>query len=320
KDEYIDKKSDLISSDESKSISKAVALPKKAIETNNDRMSESSDNSKIIELDNSKVLEVSETEKLWNDFRSNLVKCSANSFIMGSPLKEHLDAIEYFKGFNHNDAFRFEYNEVQHEVTFTKDFFIGKYPVTQMLYEKIMKNNPCEANYKNPNFPIVDITWEESIAFCNQLNILFKDYLPKGYLFDLPTEAQWEYACRAGTTTPLNNGQELTSNDDLCENLDEIAWYDKNNNDELHSVGFKKPNRWQIYEMSGLVSEWCKDYYGKYPKNSVEDYICKEESKYRVIRGSLVGMAFSCRSASRSFWPKDDKDNTIGFRVALVPI
>ena len=105
-------------------------------------------------------------------------------------------------------------DETQHKVTLTQDYWMGKFEVTQAQWQAVMGNNP--SNYKGDNRPVENISWNDAKEFCNKLNEKYAGKLPAGYKFDLPTEAQWEYACRAGTTTALNNGTDLTSTTGSC--------------------------------------------------------------------------------------------------------
>ena len=217
-----------------------------------------------------------------------LVKCPAGSFMMGSP----------------DDELGRWPREKLHQVTLTKPFYIGKYEVTQSQYES-MYYNPSYS--KGPNRPVEKVDWEYAKSFCDALNSKYKNILPHGYKFDLPTEAQWEYACRAGTNTALNNGKNLTQEMRFCPNLDEVAWYNRNASEIIHEVGQKKPNAWGIYDMHGNVCEWCRD---RIPDGFYWGYI------YRG--GNSYDYADECRSASR-------RSSTVGFRgfgfrVAIVPI
>ena len=154
------------------------------------------------------------------------------------------------------------------------------------------------------------------------LNKLGKPFLPKGYMFHLPTEEQWEYACRAGTTTALNNGKNLTSESGKCENLDEVAWYSANSEDinytlsinslQEHPVGKKKPNAWGIYDMHGNVWEWTRDL-------AKGDLDCNRGIlTYFVIKGgSYDSEPKYCRSA---YSGKCRSLKTNGYRLVLVPI
>lgn len=229
-----------------------------------------------------------------------LVKCPAGSFMMGSPEEE-------LGRYN---------NETQHKVTITKPFYIGKYEVTQKEYEAVMGENPSSC--KDKNNPVECVRWEEAIEFCEKLNKKFSASIPSGFKFDLPTEAHWEYACRAGTSAALNNGKNLTTEDyHLCPNLDEVAWYIANPYDFPNNVGKKKPNAWGIYDMHGNVWEWCKDLYEEYPKDEAIDPIGATSGSSHVIRGgSWCLEAKNCRSACR--YNALNRSYDTGFRVALV--
>ena len=219
-----------------------------------------------------------------------LVKCPAGKFLMGSPT----DEIGRFK------------NETQHEVIIKKDFYIGKFPITQAQYEAVINYNPSEN--KGPNNPVDSVNWNHAKEFCYRLNEATHNIRPAGYLFDLPTEAQWEYACRANTNTSLNNGNNISKfiseslrrgvNSNLyygykpsCPYLDEVGWYEFNSNKTTHPVGQKKPNNWGIYDMHGNVLEWCRDYYWEnyLPENADPDEDldpnAKKNSGGKVCRG-----------------------------------
>ena len=251
--------------------------------------------------------------RLINVTQIELIKCPAGSFIMGSP---------------ENELGR-ENDETQHKVNLTKDFYIGKYEVKQKEYEYVM--NAKISSYKDGEKPVEYVLWKDAKEFCNKLNSKYRYYLPKGYKFDLPTEAQWEYACRAGTSTALNNGKNLTSSDGYYNkdlNLDEVAWY--NGNIGLYStprsVGQKRPNAWGIYDMLGNVEEWCRDFYSFYPNHSVTDYVySSSEYNTHVFRGGgHSSYSRKCRSANRdrediSTYVGGRNKITSGFRIALVP-
>ena len=230
-----------------------------------------------------------------------LIKCNTGSFIMGSSINE--------LGRNKD--------EQQHKVIISNPFYIGKYEVTQKIYEAVVGNNPSK--FKDPNKPVESVSWDDAVKFCEILNKKYSRYIPSGYKFDLPTEAQWEYACRAGTNTPLNNGKNLTTINGACPNLNEIAWYDKNANGTTHKVGQKKPNTWGIYDMHGNVWEWCKDLYGEYPTEYVTDPAGAKSGSSRVYRGGSWGnnASFS-RSSYRCSSESDLKRMRLGFRVVLV--
>ena len=128
--------------------------------------------------------------------------------------------------------------------------------VTQGQYEKVMGTNPSRRLEENA--PVTDVSWEDANNFCKKLNKRYASVLPKGYVFSLPTEAQWQYACTAGSALPWNYGAGLPE-DGNDSGLDKIAWYDKNSNGRPHAVGQKQPNNWGLYDMHGNVFEWCYD-------------------------------------------------------------
>lgn len=238
-----------------------------------------------------------------SETRIEMVTCPAGSFKMGSPLDE--------------DA-RYK-NESQHKVTITKPFQISKYEITQAQYQAIMGVNP--SYFKFENNPVDNVSWEDARSFCDKLNEKYKSSLPQGYRFDLPTEAQWEYACRAGTETQLNSGKNLTTRTGKCLNLDEVSWYYENSDKKPHPVGLKKPNAWGIYDMHGNVWEWVRDWYGNYPSDDVVDPLGPQKSTKRVFRGASWGdYAMYHRSARRIIIDPIYKFIDLGFRIVLTSI
>ena len=209
-------------------------------------------------------------------------------------------------------------DEVQHKVTLTEGYWLGKYEVTQAQYEAIMGTNPSYT--RGDNNPVEEVSWNDAMEFCKKLTAQENaaGRLPVGYEYTLPTEAQWEYACRAGTTTALNSGKNL-SNTKQCPEMDEVGWYTYNSDKKTHPVGQKQPNAWGLYDMHGNVLEWCLDWYGSYPTSFVKDPTGASTGKYRVYRGGAYrdSDAFSCRSASRAGNTPDFYNNNRGFRVVL---
>ena len=196
-------------------------------------------------------------------------------------------------------------------VTLTKDYWIGKYEVTQKQYEAVMGNNPSE--FKGDNRPVECVSWHDAKAFCDKLNELYKDKLPAGYRFDLPTEAQWEFAARGGNKS---KGYKYSGSNDV----DDIAWYNDNSG-KTHDVGQKRPNELGLYDMSGNVVEWCRDWYDSYSGYAVTDPTGPGSGSYRVLRGgSWNHGAVFFRVEHRSDTSPDDRGSRIGFRLALVPI
>ena len=242
------------------------------------------------------------TEVDCNGVKLEMVKIPAGTFMMGSPK---------------NERGRYD-DEKLHQVTLTKDYWLGKYQVTQAQWQAVMGNNPSCIN--GDDCPVEEISWNDAKSFCDKLNKRYAGKLPQGYKFDLPTEAQWEYACRAGTTTALNNGTNLTDEESHCSNLAEVAWYYQDEESETHPVGQKRPNNAGLYDMHGNVWEWCRDWYGDYSSGAVVDPVGPRTGSDRVYRGgSWFNDARFCRSASRCRWLPGDRNFTLGFRLALVP-
>ena len=157
----------------------------------------------------------------------------------------------------------------------TKPFYLGKYLVTQEQWEAVMGNNP--SHFKGPKNPVEQVSWDDCQQFLEQAQ---REGRPRGGKFQLPTEAQWEYACRAGSTTRYCFG------DDESE-LGEYAWYDANSGSKTHPVGEKKPNAWGLYDMHGNVWEWCQDWYdgGYYANSPTDDPTGPATGSDRVFRG-----------------------------------
>ncbi len=245
--------------------------------------------------------------ELTNNVRLEVVKVPAGTFMMGSAEDEQIRSDK----------------ERLHRVKLTKDFWLGKFEVMQEQYEAVMGKNPSLLK-KGASHPVENVSWNDASEFCRKLNEA-SDKLPRGYKFDLPTEAQWEYACRAGTTAVLNNGKTLTSADGVCNNLNAVAWYDKNSDGTHHPVGLKRANDWGLYDMHGNVFEWCKDWYKEhyYAKGTNIDPPgpSSHPLSLRVLRGGGWDCAarFS-RSAARALNSVEYRGNSFGFRVALVPV
>ncbi|MBQ7589725.1 MAG: SUMF1/EgtB/PvdO family nonheme iron enzyme [Verrucomicrobia bacterium] len=237
-----------------------------------------------------------------------MIRIEPGTFMMGSPTDE---------------LGRYSF-ETQHGVILTKGYWLGKFEVTQAQYEAVMGKNP--SNFKGADLPVERVSWYDATEFCKKLTEIEKEAgrLPDGYEYTLPTEAQWECACRAGTTTALNSGKNLSDAEE-CPEVDEVGWYQYNSDDKTHPVGQKQPNAWGLYDMHGNVCEWCKDWYGSYPSVAVTvtDPTGPDTPAImdRIIRGGGWNTnASSCRSADRSMGSPAFSWNRCGFRVALAPI
>jgi formylglycine-generating enzyme required for sulfatase activity len=191
-----------------------------------------------------------------------------------------------------------------HEVTVSKPFYMGKYEVTQEQYETIIGNNP--SCFKGRDLPVEMVSWDDCQTFCQKVSTL------TGKTVRLPTEAEWEYACRAGTTTRFYSG-----NDE--KDLAEAAWYAINSGWKTYPVGQKKPNDFGLYDMHGNVWEWCQDWFGAYEPNAVTDPQGPASGFGRVLRGGswYDDGATYCRSANRYGLTPDFQDLSDGFRVVV---
>ena len=197
-------------------------------------------------------------------------------------------------------------DETPHQVTLTKGFELGVYEVTQEQYEQVMGSNPSE--FKGPQHPVEKVSWDDAVEFCRKLSALPAEK-SAGYVYRLPTEAEWEYACRAGTTTKYSFG-------DSESELGDYAWYNENSGRTTHSVGQKKPNGFGLYDMHGNVWEWCQDWYGDYPKGSTTDPTGAASGSARVHRGGCCYYdSVYCRSADRNWRAPGPRYADCGFRV-----
>lgn len=183
--------------------------------------------------------------------------------------------------------------------------------------------------FKGDRLPISYVNWYEAVEFCNKLST--KSGFSKCYTINgkdvicdwnsngwrLPTEAEWEYACKAGTTSDLYNGNILnTSCNQLDTILDKIGWYCGNSNNTVYPVGRKAPNKFGLYDMSGNVSEWCWDWYGAYSKANLTDPKGDGSNPWRIIRGgSYSKEIISCISSCRTCFFPDNPFQDVGFRI-----
>ncbi|MEW6235609.1 MAG: SUMF1/EgtB/PvdO family nonheme iron enzyme [Candidatus Omnitrophota bacterium] len=219
----------------------------------------------------------------------------------------YIPAGEFMMGHGKNERDITEMRTPPHKVTIYHEFYIGKYLVTQAQWRAIMGDNPSYFKEK-PNNPVEQVTWYSCKLFIERLN-----QMDKG-IFRLPSEAEWEYACRAGTTTWFYWGDDLE-----YKVIDKYAWFGGNSNGTTHEVGLKEPNRWCLYDMSGNIWEWCEDdwhfdYNGA--PNDGNAWISYPRNIIRVIRGGCwAGDASVCRSSIRYNSPVDG-NNDIGFRLA----
>jgi formylglycine-generating enzyme required for sulfatase activity len=240
-------------------------------------------------------------KEITNSIGMKLVLIPKGTFMMGSPESE--------KGRDKDD-------ETQHEVTISKDYYLGVIEVTQGQYEKVMGTNPSHFQKQfirksdSSMYPVEQVSWEDAVDFCKKLSELPEEK-KAGRVYCLPTEAEWVYACRAGSKSAYSFGE-------TSKSLGDYAWFDRNSKGQTHPVGERKPNAWGLYDMHGNVWEWCSDRYGEYPKVAVSDPVGPREGSVRVLRGgSWCDVAASCRSAIRRRYVPSIRGNDLGFRLAL---
>jgi formylglycine-generating enzyme required for sulfatase activity len=257
-----------------------------------------------------------------------MVSIPAGTFTMGSPETE---------------ANRYT-DETQHQVTLTKGFYMGKYQVTQEQYQAVMGSNPSyfttavDGESGTPGkLPVEQVSWYDAIVFCNKLSAMEGlspvysiggktdpaqwgtvptssnkkwnkvEMVPGADGYCLPTEAQWEYVCRAGTTTAYNSGAVIS---------DDTGWYDANSGEKTHQAGLKPANTWELYDMHGNVWEWCWDRFADYSSEAQTDPAGAVCGASRVVRGgSWVSPAECVRSAYRGASTASCRNDLIGFRL-----
>lgn len=190
-------------------------------------------------------------------------------------------------------------DERPHSVTIRKSFYLSETEITQRQWTALL--GTTKSFFKGDSLPVERVSWNEAVAFCAALS------QKEGKEYRLPTEAEWEYACRAAADTAAGDP------------LDECAWYNRNSGGATHRVAGQKPNRLGLFDMLGNVAEWCSDYYqADYPEGPVIDPQGPEQGTYRVMRGgSWASSAPACRAAGRSDAPPGYQLKQTGFRVLL---
>jgi len=239
-----------------------------------------------------------EGKSFKNDVGMDLIWIEKGTFQMGSP--------------DSGDKDVYDDEKPQHRVTIERGFWMASTEVTRKQYKQFVKDTGHpETQWENvftgetDEHPVVRVSWNDAVKFCEWLSKEEK------ITYDLPTEAEWEYCCRAGTMTKYSFG-------DDADKLREYAWYADNLGSKTHPVGQLKANPWGLYDMSGNVGEWCKDSKRKYTNEDFKDKFNIYSDAGRLVRGgSWSGLTKYCRSAYRIVYDGGSRYNDTGFRVVV---
>ena len=223
-----------------------------------------------------------------DDISIDMVRVEAGTFTMGATPEM---------------KYPFDSEKPAHKVTLTNDYYIGKYEVTQALWQAVMGNNPSK--FKGDNLPVESVSWNDCQEFISKLNSI------TGKTFRLPTDAEWEYAARGGKK---GRGYQYSGSN----NISDVAWYTDNSGSKTHAVGSKQANELGIYDMSGNVYEWCQDWKGSYSSSSQVNPIGANSGSYRVNRGGgWFSTARYCRSSYRYDYTPGYRYYNLGLRLVL---
>ncbi|MBP3762614.1 MAG: formylglycine-generating enzyme family protein [Bacteroidales bacterium] len=208
-----------------------------------------------------------------------------------------------------------EFQTPSHNVVLSENFYISQTEITQAIFEEVMGYNPSV--FKNPDHPVENLTFEEALTFCDTLSAR------TGKNFTLPTEAQWEYAARGGHLAPQPAKVGVLPVYPIYaggNDIDSLAWYRENSDSTSHPVAKKKPNVLGLYDMSGNVSEWCLDYWGRYTNETQHDPTGPATGTNRVRRGgSWAYYDRYCRAPFRDYMNPAYRHSYVGFRIVRLP-
>jgi len=235
--------------------------------------------------------------------------CSLPVFFCGRKVKlvVYIPPGEFMMGSPDGEEDRDSGEGPQHSVKISKGFYMGVTEVTQAQWLNVMGYTGHGNRFRGEDLPEDSVSWDDAVEFCRRLS------KKEGKSYRLPTEAEWEYACRAGTTTRSYFGESVSQ-------FSDYAWYSESSGSKTHRVGTKKPNAFGLYDMHGNVYEWCSDWYASYPSSPQTNPTGPTSGSSRVIRGgSWYTNARSCRVASRYYHDPTHRDTTlgVGFRLVL---
>ena len=250
--------------------------------------SASSSNANVLSSGSSSLSDNTLTIPVKNGINIEMVKVEAGSFNMGATPEMKSP---------------YEVEKPVHRVTLTNNYYIGKYEVTQALWQAVMGSNP--SHFKGDALPVEQVSWKDCQKFITKLNRL------TGKNFRLPTEAEWEYAARGGNKS---RGYRYSGSN----TIDDVAWYENDALSQTHPVGTKQPNELEIYDMTGNVMEWCQDWYGSYSSSPQVNPTGAASGSYRVVRGGgWSDSARDCRTSDRDFISPGGCSSDLGLRLVL---
>jgi uncharacterized protein (TIGR02996 family) len=243
---------------------------------------------------------------LTNSIGMTFALIPAGSFLMGSPPDEEE---------RHDD-------EAQHQTTLSRPYYLGIYPATQTEYQAVIGSNPANFRRQRPGrraYPVEHVSWTDAVAYCEKLTALPEERAA-GRVYRLPTEAEWEWACRAGTTTAFHFGSSASSRQACFDGNAPYGGAAKGPVPrKTRAVGSYPPNAWGLYDMHGNVANWCADWDGEFPAEVLLDPVITTPGTYRCVRGgawSFLGRY--CRAAYRNHSTPSNRTHFCGFRVLLV--
>ena len=250
--------------------------------------SASSSNANVLSSGSSSLSDNTLTIPVKNGINIEMVKVEAGSFNMGATPEMKSP---------------YEVEKPVHRVTLTNNYYVGKYEITQALWQAVMGSNP--SHFKGDALPVEQVSWKDCQKFITKLNRL------TGKNFRLPTEAEWEYAARGGNKS---RGYRYSGSN----TIDDVAWYENDALSQTHPVGTKQPNELEIYDMTGNVMEWCQDWYGSYSSSPQVNPTGAASGSYRVVRGGgWSDSARDCRTSDRDFISPGGRSSDLGLRLVL---